>query len=183
MKKGYVLTLSVIGIMFGILSMLAGSYALWSVTKIQTGNNSMSTGCFSISYSDTNSINLTNAFPMTDEEGALTDPYTFTIENTCTVAASYVANLENLSTTTLDAALVRTKIDTTTNTLSTLPTTTKSDSTSLASYTIATGVVNPGESVTHSLKIWIDNNATVTNATNKVFNAKVIIDAKATKTE
>ena len=53
-------------------------------------------------FQDANSISLSNAYPIPDEEGISLTPYTFTITNTCETYASFQINLEILNTSTLE---------------------------------------------------------------------------------
>ena len=81
-----------------ILLLLSSSYALWQLTFTQRGTNVITTGCLNLTLTDdTDAINLTDATPITDEDGRKLNPYTFTLTNTCTTEAAYVINLETVS--------------------------------------------------------------------------------------
>lgn len=83
---------------FAVLVIVGVSYALWQLTFTQTGTNVITTGCLKLILSDdTDAINLTDATPISDEDGKKLVPYTFTLENMCTTETAYVINLETLS--------------------------------------------------------------------------------------
>ena len=91
MKLRYKLSLLLIGLMLMGCLYVTQSYALWIVTEEQKNQNEMEVGCFSIGFSEqSESIKLDNTYPMNDSLGLSSDPYTFTITNTCTINNNYV---------------------------------------------------------------------------------------------
>ena len=91
---------------FGLVLIMIGvSFAVFSANFTGTQTQSIKTGCLKIEMSDNGSLNMQNAYPMSDEEGLASTPYIYTIENICTVDAYYEAtlnvmngsNLSNLS--------------------------------------------------------------------------------------
>lgn len=99
--------LGIIVICMGIVLMTYQSYALWIVTK-ESGESIVSVGCFEISYQEeSNTINLENTYPMSDEKGLTLTPYTFTITNTCTAGASYEVTLNTLTTNTMNTSWLK----------------------------------------------------------------------------
>ncbi len=100
--KNKKIMLLVLGILIVVLGTIGISYAAWTLTLEQETTNVIKTGCFQVTFTDANPINLQNAFPITNEEGASLTPYTFKIENTCDSYASYQINLEVLDSTTFD---------------------------------------------------------------------------------
>ncbi len=97
-----------IGIFFVVLSMglclmTYQSYALWVKEIAATHENTIDVGCFSIDFKDTDSINLTNTYPISDARGLEQTPYTFTITNTCSIASSYVVTLNTLTSNQIEA--------------------------------------------------------------------------------
>ena len=107
MKKVYLLL--VLGILLAVSLIVGMSYAYWSNTHSQSGENFVESKCFSTSFSDVDGteINLTNSYPMVDVDGMKTKPYEFTITNTCDTYASYNINLDILSSTTLETSLLK----------------------------------------------------------------------------
>ena len=86
---------TIIGIVSVLLVALAVTYAYWLVTKTQTGENEITAGCLDISISgEKNDIELTNQFPMSDEDGMKLVPYEFTVTNNCNTSVDYQIALE-----------------------------------------------------------------------------------------
>ncbi len=91
---------------------IGGSYAFWQITKTQTENNIISSGCLNITIDNqTNNILLNNAYPTKDSEGQNLDPFTFTITNHCNVKMDYEIGLEMLSDTNLESKYVKVLIN------------------------------------------------------------------------
>ena len=84
-KKIYI----TIVILVGVILLIATSYALWQITLKQADENRLTTSCFRINFKDQDSINLTDTYPMSDEEVKKLKPYTFTITNTCNTHVAY----------------------------------------------------------------------------------------------
>lgn len=98
MRLRYRIPLAVIAIMMVMTLFVGSSYALWKVTKYQESENVIATGCFDVSFIEkTPSINLTDAYPITDVKGRETAPYTFVIENICTTDVKYTVYLNTLA--------------------------------------------------------------------------------------
>ena len=90
----------VVFILLLIAISLGVSYAYWLIVKTQTGNNIISSACLNITFTGENDIQLSNAYPMNDEELyeflTTTTPYHFTITNECEEETNVVINLETL---------------------------------------------------------------------------------------
>ena len=70
--------------LIAIIIALGGiTFAFFMSNTNQTTSNTMSSlDCVNVTFTaKTNSISLNNTYPMTDEEGAATSPYNFTIKN------------------------------------------------------------------------------------------------------
>ena len=67
------LTISIIGVLVLIVAVVGISYAVWSRTFLGTQENSINTGYISFSYteSDTNTIEIHNAIPISDSNGKM----------------------------------------------------------------------------------------------------------------
>jgi hypothetical protein len=181
-KKDYKLII-IIGVLLAISLIIGTSYAYWMITHTQANKNVASTGCFITTFTEANDINLTNQFPISDADGAKLTPYTFTITNTCTIAANYQVNMEVLNTTTADLAYIKTELNNDTPViLNTYATVDKTLDTATSSYKMTTGYLGASESVTYNLKIWIDKDAPLTTMQNKLFESKIVVVTSATKT-
>ncbi len=180
-NKNIIIIVIVLLLMLGI----GFSYAWWRYTVIQDKTNVGVSKCFSIELANqANEINLTNMYPITDEEGRKLTPYTFTLKNTCSVSAKYSLNMEMLEGTTLNsnylAVLVNNKDI---KLLSSYNTATTVIDGSTESRTLDTGTLAPNGSKDYSISIWMDKSVTLSDdAQNKVFKSKVVVDAVATET-
>ena len=174
------ITVSIILIVVA-LSLIGISYAYWRYTISQLGVNRLSSTCLELSLTkEENAINLQNAYPIVDEEGKNLTPYSFTVENTCDMFASYTITLEILNESTLSADYVATMLNTNAiTTLSDLESTTVSDASIYKeAYILGTGSLGTGDREDYALRLWIDEDVTVEDdAMNKTFQAKVVITA------
>lgn len=110
--------LIVIMSLFTILLLLSSSYALWNLTLKQEKINTVSTACFKLDFVDENDITLKETYPISDEEGKKSIPYTFTITNICDTNARLQINLEILNDTTLeDLSVIKIMLDEKTDSL------------------------------------------------------------------
>ena len=181
----------------GIVLMTYQSYALWTVTK-ESGESIVSVGCFEISYQEeSNTINLENTYPMSDEKGLTLTPYTFTITNTCTTGASYEVTLNTLTTNTMNTSWLKyalykegeTKPTTGINLGTVTNKNTQTEELQIPnlneSLILTSGELNGriaenqnGESVTYHLYLWMDE-TTGNEAMNTTFEGSINIISSA----
>ena len=160
------------------LSIIGVSYAYWKFTYIEEKTNNATSGCFNIELTDQkDEINLTNAYPITDEQGLKLKPFSFTLKNTCSIFAHYYVNLEMLEGTTLNSKWVATKVNSDAiTTLDKYKTTTTKMVGSTESRTIAEGYLGSDDSVDYTVSFWMDEDATINDdVMNKVFKSKVVV--------
>ncbi len=159
------------------------SYAWWRLSFVQDKANTAVSKCLKLELANqSNEINLTNMYPISDEEGRTLTPLTFTLKNTCSMSAKYTLNLEMLEGTTLNsnylAVLVNNKDI---KLLSSYNTATTVIDGSTESRTLDTGILAPNGSKDYSISIWMDKSVTLSDdAQNKVFKSKVVVDAVPT---
>ena len=181
-KRIIILTVSliaIIGIIVGV------SYAFFSIGGSQEQANTFTSGCLNISLTDaSSSISLSNIYPITDVEGLEGTSYDFTIENTCNTDTNYQINLESLNevANSLSADYIKVSLssDTVGNVISIL-----SDNTQVTpeidnayeSFNLYTGTLEASEEKTYHLKLWLDYDATVEEAANKVYESKINVIA------
>ena len=168
-----VLTCCIVG-----LSMLGVSYAYWRFTYVDDKTNNATSGCFNIELTDQkDEINLTNAYPLTDEQGLKLKPFSFTLRNTCSIFAHYYVNLEMLEGTTLNSKWIATKVNSDAiTTLDQYKTATTAISGSTESRTIAEGYLGSDDSVDYTVSLWMDEDATIDDdVMNKIFKSKVMV--------
>ena len=161
-----------------LLMMIGVSYAYWQFLKIDDKTNTATSGCFEMELiNQANEINLTNTYPITDEEGLKLKPFSFTIHNKCTIFAHYYVTLEALEGTTLDSKWVAVKVNSDAiTTLDKYKTTTTKLNGSVNSHILAEGYLGADDSVDYSVSFWMDEDATINDdVMNKVFKSKIII--------
>ena len=181
-KRVIILVVSLLGITGFIVGV---SYAFFSIGGVQEQVNTFNSGCLNISLTnESTSINLTDAYPITDIEGLSGTSYDFTVKNNCNSSANYQINLESLNeqVNSLNADYIKVSLssDTVDNVISTL-----SDNTSLTptidnayeSYNLYTDSLNANEEKIYHLKIWVDYDATVEQAASKVYQSKINVIA------
>lgn len=182
MSKKNAISITVVGILLMLAVTVAVSFAYWSITKVQETSNVITTGNLNVTISkEENAIVLENAYPISDEAAEGLTPFTFTITNDGDTYSSYTANLEMLAGTTLNSAFVSTKLGfNQIKKLNSLPDATKSNANSVGSKTLVSGGLEPGESVTYQLRLWIDKDVTLNDdVQNKLFEAKIVVVAQA----
>ena len=156
------------------------SYAYWKFTYIQTDNNIAISKCLKLDMTnESNEINLTNMYPISDEEGRKLTPYSFKITNTCSMSAEYKVNLEMLEGTTLNSKYLASLVNNDDiKLLSSYDSAKTTISDSVESRTLDTNILTPGASKEYSISLWMDKSVTLADdAQNKSFSAKVVIDA------
>ena len=99
----YVTLLIVVICLFGI------SFALFKFNASQATQNDITTlNCFEVEYSDvTDTISITNDYPISDAEGLKRTPYTFKIKNKCSQLLNVQIGVETLSTSQIEPNLIK----------------------------------------------------------------------------
>ena len=180
----------VIAIIIVISVSIGTTYSLWTTSVHQASVNSVDVGCFNITFNDTNidyggNISLDNAYPMSDVQGKLTQPYRFSITNQCSVAASYQVILETLSTSTMDEKVLDVRFnDEATKMYSANVNGGLSDD-AKNGMNIFRGYLSAGQTIIHNLRVWIDYDVTVdtANVQGKTWNGRVVVNSEATFTK
>ena len=166
-----------------VISMIGGSYAIFSSTSKADEYNVLKVGELEISYVDTGDgygdvLSLNGAYPISDEEGAASSPYRFNITNTGTITADFkikvlydesIIEEDGCENNLLLQKYVKYKFD---NGEPTLLSSKESED-----YLVyeATNLL-PGSSEIHEIRIWIDEAAT-NEILGKHFHGKVVIES------
>ncbi len=171
-----------IGICLVLLIIVASTYALWQVTKTQKDKNSMIAACLDLDLNKVGEgtpISLENSWPMTsaNAQNDLTG-YTFTVTNNCSNAVNYIIGLESVdgdaNTGYMSDSAVALSIDNevlgTYGSLNDI----EGPDTYRSSKELKTASIGGNATKTHLLKIWIDENAPITEQ-GKQFNGKIFI--------
>ena len=145
------------------------TYALFT-NEVSSVVQSYGTGTLKLSYSNT-SINLDNAYPLTDKDGMNQDVNTITITNTGTLAYKFNVILDPSSDSTISSSLIRVSMD------GESPATLSSD----GNVIIRDVILNPGSSRTFTIKLWINSNTSSSAILNKKFSASLTSTGIAVK--
>ena len=163
-RKSYLL---IIGIIILVLSTIGVSYALWNKTFAQTDSNLIQLDCFHIEFNENagSNIQLSNAFPLTDEQGEKLTPYHFTVTNKCNSYASYNVRIEvksgsNLNDEYLKVMLNKNYPKTLTNENYDESRTLLGEETKKA-YILETGYLDTDETKEFDLRLWLDESVTL----------------------
>ena len=149
----------------GIVVLLIGiSFAAFSSDISGVEVQGIQTGCLKVDMTDNGNLNITNAAPMTNESGLTSNPYTYTITNSCTVDASFTATLNIMSGSNLDnLSKIKVALDgdsylapTMISNLTETELVDSSESSVVKTYSLDTGYLKVGESKTFDLRTWID---------------------------
>ena len=101
-----------VGILFCLISLVGVSYAVFNGYASQSSTNSLAATCVELVFSGENSVNLTNAYPISTAEGLKTTPYTFKIKNNCDNYMQYTIIASVINTTNvLNSKFVRIALD------------------------------------------------------------------------
>ena len=161
------------------------SYALWVLTKEQTGENVVSTSCLNVTIeNEADDISLKNTFPKLDEEGLKSKPYKFTIKNNCEEYADYKISLEMLGETTINSEYIKIALSEEGD---------KGVGTLLNEYEakeeltvdgakegrqIKRGKLKPSEEKKYELRIWIDEDVTKEDGIeNEIYKSKIVVES------
>ncbi|MBR1413829.1 MAG: hypothetical protein IJ574_04085 [Bacilli bacterium] len=149
------LTITIIGI----------SYATVFRVNSTSATHEVKAGTLSINYSNTGGAISADFYPLDDDEGKETDPYSFTVTNNGTLPASYSVLIYHKAlegnVTYVPHSLLRTNIDNgTVSTLSSLSTYNTTNVETDKQYILYTGTLAANETITHNIRVWLSDTAT-----------------------
>ena len=190
--------MALIVVSIGLCLMVYQSYALW-VVRLSGQENIVNVGCFSIEFTEnSDSIALSNSYPVSDEKGMSGEAYSFTITNKCTVDSAYQVTLNTLNANTMGDDKVKYVIYKDSESKPSIGQLVNSapinaDKANITvtdlkeSYIIASGELKgaseengTGESHTYNVYLWIDENAG-NEVENTRFEASINIVNASTK--
>ena len=101
MRRKYKVMLLSITILLFCTIFLGTSYSVWTATSKQEGTNVINVGCFSVTFTNLESfngnaagdINLSKAYPVSEEVGSTLTPYIFKITKTLKTIIKYLKTL------------------------------------------------------------------------------------------
>ena len=174
-KKVNMIVLSV-----SVILMLIGlSYGYFLIRKNQENNNVAGSECFKLEFSnESEAINLSNMYPISDEEGKKQIPYSFTITNTCNMLAGYTVNMEMLEGTTLNSKYLDVLVNNEEiKLLSTYEATDTVIANSTESRILTKGTLAYNDSVDYTVRFWMDKDVEDIESMNKYFASKIVVVA------
>ena len=178
------------GLLITVLCIIGVSFAWFRLYLSQTENNTIaSRTCFNTTLTeDTSKISLTDAFPITDEDGLKQTPFTFTIKNNCnsyvkvyiTIDSTY---RESTNTSYLKDNYMKVNISpkgTTTGKSVILGSQTLTDlENNKKGYIIVSTGLKANEEKSYDLRIWMDSSVTTEQGLNKNWSGKIVVVSNA----
>ena len=178
------------GLLITVLCIIGVSFAWFRLYLSQNEINTLaSRTCFNTTLTeDTSKISLTDAFPITDEDGLKQTPFTFTIKNNCnsyvklyiTIDSTY---RESTNTSYLKDNYMKVNISpkgTTTSKSVILGSQTLTDlENNRKGYIIVSTGLKANEEKSYDLKIWMDSAVTTEQGLNKNWSGKIVVVSNA----
>ena len=178
------------GLLITVLCIIGVSFAWFRLYLSQTENNTLaSRTCFNTTLTeDTSKISITDAFPITDEDGLKQTPFTFKIKNNCnsyvkvyiTIDSTY---RESTNTSYLKDNYMKVNISpkgTTTSKSVILGSQTLTDlENNRKGYIIVSTGLKANEEKSYDLKIWMDSAVTTEQGLNKNWSGKIVVVSNA----
>ena len=178
------------GLLITVICIIGVSFAWFRLYLSQTENNTIaSRTCFNTTLTeDTSKISLTDAFPITDEDGLKQTPFTFTIKNNCnsyvkvyiTIDSTY---RESTDTSYLKDNYMKVNISpegTTTGKSVILGSQTLTDlENNRKGYIIVSTGLKANEEKSYDLRIWMDSAVTTEQGLNKNWSGKIVVVSNA----
>ena len=173
-----------ISLLVTVICIISVSYAFFVLYLRQTDNNSVTAlSCFTSTLTEENSaINLTNEFPIKDEDGLKKTPFTFKITNNCNNYVKAYITIDSLKEGTANYILskymkanVSTKGSTDGTSLIIGTQNTKVLDNKHNGYIIKEVGLNSKESKEFDLRLWIDYDTTKEQAAGMTYLSQVVI--------
>ena len=180
------------GLLVTVICIIGVSFAWFRLYLSQNENNTLaSRTCFNTTLTeDTSKISLTDAFPITDEDGLKQTPFTFTIKNNCnsyvkvyiTIDSTY---RESTDTSYLKDNYMKVNISpkgTTTSKSVILGNQTLTDlENNKKGYIIVSTGLKANEEKSYDLRIWMDSAVTTEQGLNKNWSGKIVVVSNASE--
>ena len=178
------------GLLVTVICIIGVSFAWFRLYLSQTENNTIaSRTCFNTTLTeDTSKISLTDAFPITDEDGLKQTPFTFTIKNNCNSYVKVYITIDSTYRESTDTSYLK---DNYMKVNISSKGTTASKSVILGSQTltdlendrkgyiiVSTGL-KANEEKSYDLRIWMDSAVTTEQGLNKNWSGKIVVVSSA----
>ena len=180
------------GLLVTVICIIGVSFAWFRLYLSQSEDNTLaSRTCFNTTLTeDTSKISLTDAFPISDEDGLKQTPFTFTLKNNCdsyvkvyiTIDSTY---RESTNTSYLKDNYMKVNISprgTTTSQSVILGSQTLTDlENNKKGYIIVSTGLKANEEKSYDLRIWMDSAVTTEQGLNKNWGGKIVVVSNAAK--
>ena len=178
------------GLLITLVVFMGVSYAWFRLKLTQTNSNVIGTRtCLDASLTeDTSKITLSDAFPISDEDGLKQTPFTFTLKNNCDSYVKVYITIDSKYRTSTDAAYLKDsflKVNLsskgTTDGSSVLlggQTLTDLDNNKKGYIIVSTGL-KANEEKSYDLRIWMDSAVTTEQGLNKNWSGKIVVVSNA----
>ena len=177
---------TILSIFVVTIVMISSAYAIFSTVQKQESYNTLTVGTLKIDFDATstdmgNIINLNGAYPTSDTEGQKTNPYSFRITNSGTLAAAYkvkiiddqdMINEDKCQDNLLSKANIKVSINGGTPFLL--------NSVESNEYVINSDTLNPSGNKNFAIRIWIDENSG-NEVLGKHYHGKIVVESANTK--
>ena len=178
------------GLLVTVLVLIGVTYAYYRITKTQTNSNVIGTRtCLDTTLTEeTSEIVLSDAFPISDEDGLKQSPFTFTLTNNCdSYVKVTIALVSEYRTSTNTAYLKDNYVK------SNLSTKGTNDGSSVILSTLSLGEVDTNtegyilkttglknkEAKSFDLRLWLDSETTNEQGLNKTWKGKIVVSIVA----
>ena len=169
----------VVAIVIFIIMLIGIAFAYFSTTLSGSREYVIRVGSLDLNLTETNQLTLTNTIPTADSTGRSSTGFRFSLTNNASVNTDYTIYLDDVALssgqTRLSDAYVRYNL-------------TKNSSTSTArdltamgtnpNRVVDSGTIAPDATINYTLRLWLDYDATVAQASGKTFKAKLRVAAK-----
>ena len=182
------------GLLITLVVFMGVSYAWFRLKLTQTNSNVIGTRtCLDASLTeDTSKITLSDAFPISDEDGLKQTPFTFTLKNNCDSYVKVYITIDSKYRTSTDAAYLKDsflKVNLsskgTTDGSSVLlgsQTLTELEGTNKGYILVTTGL-KASEEKSYDLRVWMDGETSIADGLNKNWEGKIVVVGVAANEE
>ena len=174
------------GLLITLVVFMGVSYAWFRLKLTQTNSNVIGTRtCLDASLTEkTSKITLSDAFPISDEDGLKQTPFTFTLKNNCDSYVKVYITIDSKYRTSTDAAYLKDsflKVNLsskgTTDGSSVLlgsQTLTELEGTNKGYILVTTGL-KASEEKSYDLRVWMDGETSIADGLNKNWEGKIVV--------
>lgn len=173
-----------------VVCLLGVTYAWFRLYLSQSANNTIATRtCFSTSLTeDTSKIALTDAFPISDEDGLKQTPFTFTLKNNCDTYVNAYITIDSTYRMSTGSSYLKDdylKVNVSPKgTTDNLPVILANQSlTDLENgrngYVIVETILDANEELSYDLRIWMDSATSLEQGLDKTWAGKIVVKSQA----